>query len=242
MNKWLKLNGVLSLLLCGQAIAFTPAQGPYIGILAELNTAPTTHFAFVNHEEAKSVGTIKYNPVGGGGGAVLGYRIYQFRIEGEALYNRISADTLTVGTCTLQSSTLRVPTGSCFNPVYSNWGFNGSTSVFYGLINGYYDFVMDSVEPTVIPYVGLGLGVAQVKTQANFVFNYNVNSYGRGVTKSTSAAQGIIGVSYLIDDLTWIAMDYRYLTTNKLDTFDNSRYAINSLNFMINFTFDRSTD
>lgn len=239
MNQFLKGSLITGLILGGSAWAFTPIQGPYIGFIAEGSHGPNTEHAFT-YNNVPYTGTINYDPIGGGGGFMLGFRIRQFRIEGEALYNRMSADSLKIGNCTLLSPTLAVPTGGCPNSPLSNLSFNGSTSVMYGLINGYFDFGSESFENPLVPYLGLGIGYAQVKHQVNFVFRNNISSAGASATNTSTAAQFIVGTSYFMDDFTWAGFDYRYLTTNTMSAFNNTRFGINSLNFTINFSFDRT--
>ena len=69
-------------------------------------------------------------------------------------------------------------------------------------------------------------------------------SQGFNTSFNTSVIQGIIGVSYFMDDFTWAGMDLRYTTTKSLPQMQDfaSRdkpYALTSLNFNINFAFDK---
>lgn len=117
-------------------------------------------------------------------------------------------------------------------------GFNGSSSILYGLINGYFDFITYDTDAQVVPYIGLGLGMAQVRVGPSFTDTVTQFSAGGNFTSSTAAAQGIIGLSYYLDDFTWVAFDYRYLTTNNVQDLGNNRFAISTLNFSANFSFD----
>lgn len=238
MKPFTFLTLVASLLANQAAFSLSPAQGIYVGLMAGMSHGPDINFNLTT-EGIPLSGQLKYNMLGGGGGAMIGYRIQKFRIEGEVFYNRIAYDKLTIGNCTLQSPTLKTPTGTCPNSVLSHVGFNGSTGVTYGLVNGYFDFLMYGSDSQVVPYVGLGIGNAKIKNSSNFTFNNNQLSVGESNTSSSYAAQGMVGISYFMDDFTWASMDYRYLTTNNVQDFASTRYAINTLNFTVNFSFDK---
>ena len=123
MKQFLPFATLSALMLAGQATAFTPIQGFYVGAIAGLSHGPDTRY--LNTNTTPNIGTallpsyppnngmVYYDPVGGGGGITLGYRIRQFRLEGEILYNRLSADVFRTDNCTLQSPTLLVPNASC---------------------------------------------------------------------------------------------------------------------------------
>lgn len=240
MKQFIQLGLISTLALSHSVFAVNPVQGLYGSIFGEVSHGPSDHTIHFTRDNMALVGTVKSNPLGGGGGAALGYRIQQFRLEGELLYNRIAYDTLTIGSCVLQSPNVLTPVGTCPQDGYQRdaVGFNGSTAAFYGFFNGYYDFVTYEGEASFVPYVGLGIGGAQVKNSRNFVNTNTLASRGNSSTSTSAAMQGILGVSFYLDDFTWAGMDYRYVTTNNLQDFGNTRYAINTLNFNINFSFD----
>ena len=240
MKQLIQLGLLASLALSNSVFAVNPVQGFYGGLMAEGSRGPGNNIIDFHHDNMMFSGTVNYSSIGGGGGGVIGYKIRNFRIEAEALYNRVSYDSLTVGSCTFVTPTIITPKGQCPQDIQKDGlGFNGSTSAVYGMLNGYYDFVTYGGDSNVVPYVGLGIGKSRVKNSSNFINTKTKASKGHSDTTSSSAAQGILGVSYYLDDYTWAGMDYRYLTTNSLKSFANSRYAINSLNFNVNFAFDR---
>lgn len=266
MKPLIQLSILSSLALTNIAFALNPIPGLYGGITAAVSHGPTNYtrnfegtLPIVN-QSFSIPGTVNYNFVGGGGGAVLGYRMQSFRIEGEAFYNYIGTSTMTVGDCTLESPTVQTPTGQC-NPIFKNTGlgFNGSSGAFYGMVNGFYDFyINDQDENPLVPYVGLGIGMASVKNSVNFVDTIINQSIGGNVTSHAGAAQLIVGVSYFLDDYAWIGVDFRYLSTgslnNKTATFhsqdvinfpasqNTSRYSVEAINFNVSASFDNSSD
>jgi len=242
MKQLIKLSLVSVLALSNSVFALNPVQGLYGGLIGEVSGGPSSHPIRFTRDNMDFVGDVKYNTLGGGGGAVLGYRIQKFRVEGEILYNRIAYDTLTVGSCIIQSPNVLTPIGVCPQDAFQKdaLGFNGSSSAIYGLFNGYFDFVTYESDNYIVPYVGLGIGGAKVKNSRNFVNTNTLASRGNSNTSTSAAVQGILGISFYLDDFTWAGMDYRYLTTNSLEDFGNKRYAVNTLNFNLNFSFDNS--
>ncbi len=231
---------VTSLALSSSAFAVNPVQGFYGGILAEVGAGPSDYVLHFRHDNMDFIGTVKYQPVGGGGGVVLGYRVNKFRVEGELLYNTISYKNLTIGSCVLQSPNTTSPIGYCPQDHFQRdtIGFKGSTTGMYGMFNGFFDFVTYEGENSLVPYIGLGIGGAHIQNKREFVNILTTVSRSHSDSSSSAAAQGILGISYYLDDFTWMGMDYRYLSTNSLDDFNQSRYALNTLNFYVDFSFD----
>lgn len=249
MKQLIQLGLLSNLLLNSAAFAVNPQQGFYMGILGEISaTTPRNHIVTFREipDPTLWVGTVENNRISGGGGAMLGYRYNQFRAEGEFLYNWTGSNTVNVSNCTLLSPVVTTPRGVCPQDHFqaNNLGFNGSIAAMFGMANFYWDFInYESDNGSFFPYVGLGLGYAQVTARGNFVRNYyaiNTSSHGTSSKYSSTAGQGILGVGMLLDDFSWAGMDYRYLTTNTLKSFDNKRYAVNSLNFSVSFSFDKS--
>ncbi|CAM2937580.1 outer membrane beta-barrel protein [Legionella worsleiensis] len=249
MKHFIPLGLISNLLISSSAFAVNPQQGFYFGLLGEISTGPATHeIAFVEPSDPTVwVGRVNNTRVGGGGGMMLGYRYHQFRVEGEFLYNWNGSGSVDIDDCTLLSPVVQTPTGICPQDHFqaNSLGFNGSVATMYGLANIYWDFIdYESNNTGVFPYAGLGIGYARVTSRGNFTRNYytlDVSSNGSSRSFTSEAAQGIVGVGLFMDDFTWAGMDYRYLTTNTLKDYGNKRYAINSLNFTITSSFDRSS-
>lgn len=236
--------------------ALNPKDGFYVGVRAGIDRGPATYRGlFTSSATVPSgvifEGTVHNSMLGGGGGAMLGYRLRNFRMEGEGFYNYTSADNLEMVGCRLQSPTVLTPTpvpcpGNEAFFSSNRIGFNGSTSVFYGMVNGYYDIVAyDNEDVSFAPYVGFGIGRAYGRNRVNFVNTTTVvnrTSFGNSNARSSGAAQFILGISYYLDDYTWIGTDYRYVSTGVIkDTLNgNHRYVLNMLNFNINFSFDNN--
>lgn len=246
MKQLIRLSLISTLLLSQSAHATNPIQGFYGGVLAEISHGPSNYpLTFVNNNLVFG-GIVNNSAVGGGGAGVIGFRIQNVRLEGEILVNYVSAGTLSLGTCTLQSPAVVTPTGLCAPVLQDNAvGFNGSNTAGFGFINAFYDFMSYDTEQTLIPYIGIGIGGAQLKKSVNFINTTTTVdrvSVGHSVLSRSTAGQAIVGISFFLDDYAWAGMDYRYVTTNTLEDNNNSRYALNTLNFNINFSFDNSSN
>jgi opacity protein-like surface antigen len=244
MKRLIQFSMISSLLLSAQASALNPIGGFYGGIMAEVSHGPSNEEVYFLEDDLLFHGTVDYQPLSGGGGGFIGYKYNHFRLEGEILYNRISTGPLTVGSCTLESPNVQTPTGTCPTPEYDHFqakalGYSGSSSAVYGLVNAYWDFFSYTGETFVVPYVGVGVGRAQIKNGNNFINTVNLYSHGHTVTTTSNAYQGILGLGYYMDDYTWASMDYRYLSTQNTSTLVDNSYALNTLNFTINFAFDK---
>jgi hypothetical protein len=243
MKQLIQLGLLTNLLLSSSAFAVHPEQGFYLGLLGEVSSGPASHeiaFGSVSTQHLW-IGTVNNSRIGGGGGAMLGYRYNNFRVEGEFLYNRYSSGSIEAYGCTLYSPVSNTSKGIC----PPNLGFSGSVAAMYGMANVYWDFInYDNDNGSVFPYVGLGVGYTRVTARGELVQDYyfvnTTTSRGTSSTSTNGAAQGILGVGLFMDDFTWAGMDYRYLSTNTLQDFGNKRYAISTLNFTVNLAFDKS--
>ncbi|MDI1352916.1 MAG: hypothetical protein PSV35_09175 [bacterium] len=251
MKQLMQLSLFTGMLITMPASAFSPIDGFYGGLLGEVSHVATKDTIQFVEDGSTFKGTVGYSPISGGAGGMLGYKYRHFRIEAELLYNRVSKGPLTVGTCTLQSPNVLTPTGQCPVGQYDHFkvnalGYSGSSAAIYGLVNGFWDFFSYDSEATVVPYLGLGLGKVQIKNKSNFVNTITLASLDHSTSLSSAAYQGILGISYYMDDFTWATMDFRYLSTqnstkkNVLTTnLGNPKYTLSTLNFTVNFAFDK---
>lgn len=262
MKQLIQLGVVSSLLIGQSALAINPIQGWYVGVLAGASHGPGSYVSTFDTSEIPFpniyyplpnpfpngllTGTVNNNNIGGGGGAGLGFRMQNFRVEGELFYNYITTKSFQTGDCTLQKPYLETPIGVCngvntlFKSVFA--GFNGNTSAIYGLVNTYYDFMSYDSEKYLVPYVGIGIG--GVRLTKNYTLSNTLSTISVSVsdTATAAAAQGIVGFSYYLDDYAWLGMDYRYLTTRAITTFNNeSKYTLNMININANFSFDNAS-
>ncbi|MFI4962626.1 MAG: hypothetical protein ACHP6H_02070 [Legionellales bacterium] len=265
MKPLIRFTLIAGLILSDAAFATNPIPGWYGGIMAGINRGPSgytrTFTGTVPPDTSPIVitGTVNSSLVGGAGGALAGYRINQFRVEGELYYNYLSSATLSLPNCTLLSPNIETPTGTCGSVLTGlGLGFNGSSNAFFALINGYYDFINYDEDGTVIPYIGFGIGGVNQVNRVNFVDTITNQSIGGKVSANTYAAQLILGLSYYLDDYAWIGTDLRYLTSGSINNQkhalttpygeitsfggSNSRYGLIGINFNINFSFDNSSD
>lgn len=253
MKQLIQLNYLCALLACGNAFATDPVQGFYLGVLAGVTHAPNTQINFTIDDVAYS-GAITLQPVGVDGGFSLGYRVQQFRVEGELLLGYNSYNEFKTGSCTLISPSVVGPQGTC--PTFveeQGLGFKGNTTGMYGLVNFFYDFVPTNPNAnSMVPFVGLGIGMGIIKNSGQIQNNqYFDNGYTPVIitasqSKSSIAGQGMFGINYYIDDFTTIGIDYRYLSTfssnSNSATTSNSvskQFAINTINFTANFALEK---
>ncbi|MDR3441715.1 MAG: OmpW family outer membrane protein [Legionella sp.] len=255
MKQLIKFSLISSLVLSssvyGGAYASDPVEGFYLGLLGEISHISNID-ATVLVNQNPYTGKISVGPVGGGAGGAIGYKVQSFRFEGELLVNANSFGELKVGTCTLISPAVLGPQGICPDFVRANGlGFKGTSLGIYGLFNAYYDFLPGpSSDRKAIPYIGLGLGYAQIKNTIQIQNNQyafagltpiSVNS---SVSKSGVAGQGILGVSYYLDDYAVVGVDFRYLTSSnsqKTNTSNSngSRFGVSTINFVGSFALGK---
>ena len=256
MKQLIQLSIISSLLVSTPIFALdNPVEGFYLGILAGISHGPASdQITFPEPPLPGSptfTGKVTYSSVGGFGGVALGYKLSHFRLEGEIFYNRFSTGPLLIGSCTLQSPKVVGPTGVCpqgkdYDDFEKNGeAYSGSSAATYGMINFYFDFFTPYQPSNAVPYLGIGLGEARIRNFSNFIYTKEVlPSHGFNTTFTAPAVQGILGLSYFMDDFTWVGMDLRYNTTRSLHQVSDTivadkKYALTSLNFNVNFAFDK---
>jgi hypothetical protein len=193
----------------------------------------------------------------------LGYRLSNFRVEGEFLYNTNQFDALKTATPITVTSldgttTVIYPTKmnrkdtniACVSSVTGtvNCNYTGRTSVMGGMANFYYDFInFGGEDSSFAPYAGFGIGFTQIETifklkagiLNNTAFLAGTNMVDMSLSKSTVAAQGMIGFNYFMDDFTAFFMDYRYVGAGAANNFFKNNYGLHTLNAGFNLALDK---
>lgn len=214
------------------------ADGFYFGALGGASYTPSI---------TATGGKIKYQEPSWQAGAFLGYRNGPFRYEVEGLFLRASIHNITtpvtVGGTTV---TMQIPgaiPAALGAPAGSTVGLSARTQVIAGLVNGYYDFNTISDSFPVQPYVGIGVGAAQVRYKAKIT----VTAPGLGTITTPSvttanntefAYQGILGLSYHFDSVTEAFIDYRYFGTTKVNAI-GKRFQSHTVNIGLAANFDQ---
>lgn len=149
-------------------------------------------------------GQLTYSILGGVGGEI-GYQVVpQYHMGIEFLYNNNPFKQLTLGNYTL--------TNNESDPLY----IEGDTNAFLGFFNAYYDMLIPSRDnySTLSPYAGIGAGY--FFRENTLKLNYST-TYEKVFKQNTGAlaVQGILGLSYFMDDFCKIFVDVRYVTTAK---------------------------
>lgn len=146
------------------------------------------------------------------GGIAGGYRLSDFRLEGEIWYGEHDVDETSV--------------------MGFNFDSTGDGSVTALLLNGYYDFNYDS---PFIPFVCAGVGYAKVE-----VNDYNFTGSGMpnfSDDDSVFAYQLGVGVGYVINENFMIDLKYRYFATEDPE-FGTLTTEIASHNFLLGARFN----
>jgi len=122
---------------------------------------------------------------------VVGYDFGAFRVEGEIGYRTNDADDGTI-------------VGLGPGPI------NGDISTLSFMVNGYFDY--HSAFPSLLHYVGVGLGVASIDAD---ISNPLLAPFPQIVDDSATvfAYQLIAGLGYNVSPTTTITADYRYFAT-----------------------------
>ena len=225
--------GIAGALFTSSSLAFNPVCGWYAGFIVGGSYAPDVDFTVTAHPFYTTPlrGEIDYR-FGFGGGAQLGYRVYEhFRVEAQALYYSNEFSKLTINGEVVPRHGSHAPPGL---------SMHGRSNLMGGFINAYYEFMSQCDDDNrMVPYIGLGIGYTSLKNSVVFYFDdLRLIPTDVSSTQSGPGAQGIIGFSYFLDDYTTASLDYRYIATNSITDFNNSRYALHTLNLTMNFAFD----
>jgi opacity protein-like surface antigen len=204
-----------SFLPLGLSHAVNPPNGWYGGIFLGPTYTPKTS-TYVSGQKL----TATHSFLGNIGGEV-GYSFKPFRLEGELFYNSAPLHQLSAGS-------FKINTSDHTTGVY----FKGKTNTGAFMINGYYDYIPgDALQWA--PYVGAGIGYAEVSNSVKFYQNKAfITGSNQSQTSGVPAAQGIVGIHYYVDDYFTFGLDYRYFITKALPLTD-SRMIINSVNLSV---------
>ena len=217
-------------LMLNAAVNAAPKQGWYAGLTLGVSKPKSHDYVFNNPiRRTPQVGDLNYAGFGDIGGQ-LGYRVEQFRIEGQFIYNYNPYNKLTTPTNTFLGRKDSIP--------YQMKGYTGIGAI---MLNGYFDLMSMNAPSGLYPYLGLGVGYADITNTLSFVqargtaverrLKQRPGNYG------APAAQFIVGLGNYLDDFTSVNLEYHYLTA-KAHTPFNNRPQVNMLNLTFNGTFD----
>ncbi len=237
MNYISKISFAGLLLASSSLFAVEPAIGWYGGLFVGPSLTPSRDVTVIIPSPYTSIVTpsLSYGLLVNGGGQ-LGYRCNKFRFEGELLYNINNINKITeeaiIGPYTISTSE----------------NLSGETWLIGGLFNVYYEFYdIDNSATRWVPYLGLGVGYAQINSSLNYTLNGIHANYRISQISNEPIAQGILGINYFLSDMTSLGTDFRYYTTsitnndsNGSNNF-NSRYSAYSMNLVFNYTFDQTS-
>lgn len=176
------------------AVAVSPslqaAEGPYVAARG----------SYIITEDADWIFDADFGPVPAGGnvisefddgygvGVAIGMKLpSRVRVEGELFWQENDIDSGRLGP--VQLSALG--------------GLNGDVGVWGGMLNAYYDFL----DGPLVPFVGLGVGYAQVDAKVNLGDISVIDDDDTVLTY-----QGILGVSYEFTPNVQGVLAYRYLS------------------------------
>lgn len=208
--------------------AINPVQALYGGISLGGSYMPSSSFTVKNPITNLTLPGKLTRSVLGNFTADLGYRIHHYRVEGELFINSNPYQSLAIGGYTINKNSSSSTT----------LALGGQTTIGAFLANGFYDFYSTEEGCNVAPYVGIGIGYAYVMNSINFYYN-NIKIPNSTFTYNTGApaAQGIIGLSYFLDNFATVGIDFRYFATSKISKLDTTP-QVASINLTVNGAFD----
>lgn len=185
------------------------ADGPYVGAFvgaAMLSDSDVTDPTVPGGEFELSYDT------GWKFGAALGYRLSNFRVEGEVSYQQNDVDETEIMATSLNAA--------------------GDVSGTAFLVNGYYDFTNTTA---FTPYISAGLGYANVE-----VNDFNFAGSGEpdfSDDDSVFAYQFGAGVGYMVNENVTIDLKYRYFATSDPE-FDTSEVEVASHDIILGIRYN----
>lgn len=242
-TKFTKSSLIGFMLASSSVFAVEPAMGWYAGFMLGASYSPSQDFIIYNSPffQGPHVADVSYNILGNFGGQ-FGYRCNKFRYEAELVYNRNKVKDITINGLTLNKD----PTTVTFPGGNNRGRIKGNTSMAAAFFNAYYEFYdEDYAETSFVPYVGLGIGYANVKNNLTFEtwiehqVNPNHTHYRNSVSGSAPIGQAILGINYFFSDNVSLGTDFRYMKSKSINAFDSS-VSIGTWNILVmNFSFDQ---
>jgi hypothetical protein len=199
--------------------------------------------------EKESTGVLTYGLMGNVGGQV-GYRIKNFRVEGEVVYNNNQFYKLEFPGQTIYNNGSNSTTSTSIQQLITQDArssdtlqLSGYTNTFAFMANGFYDFYLRDYTTHFVPYVGAGIGYALRTSTLSFLYNGEyLNELSFTERRNQIAGQGIIGLSYFLSDYNSFSLDYRYLASPRTNIRGTERgsFNINPKLYTINLVFNSS--
>lgn len=147
---------------------------------------------------------------GMGASLAMGYNFGNARVEGEIAYQKNDLDSLSLNVIGYDLGDASI---------------SGDTSSIAFLVNGYYDI---HNKTSVTPYIGGGLGMANVDLGAVYLDNYG--QLTRSVDDTVFAYHLTAGVAFPVTDSVSLDLKYRYFATADLEI-DTGEVEYSSHNF-----------
>ena len=236
MNLIARLSIAGAMLASSTIYSAEPDDGWYVGLMVGASNLTSSNVSIVNSAPLitpffPSFRTRFTNQIGFNGAGYAGYRWCEnYRLEGEIYANFNNLERI------------QLPGIGPIRRHLSPLGFriNGNTIMVAGLFNGYYDFYIPGSDSSLVPYAGIGIGYAYLRTKFE-LYRFRHLILGSQLDRLTSApiGQGILGVNYFFDESAAAGVDLRYLTTNTIKHLNNGRISVISFNFNLNFSFDQ---
>lgn len=246
MKRFYRMNLASLMLASASAFSTIPVEGWYAGGMGAISYLPQVDATIINPVTGTALTTAELTySLGGGGGGQIGYRWCYFRFEGQLFLDTNPYDKLSAGGVAIKTHyipLLTTPAGAF------SLRMNGYTDVAAAFFNGYWELYDEDNDPSIIPYLGLGIGYAYI--QNKITINTFVPPLAPGLPSftftasdsednDTPIAQLILGASYFFTESLSLSTDYRYLTTKTIQVGPiTNRLKLHTVNFSLNYSFD----
>ena len=194
------------------------SAGWYAGLLIGPTYINNIKFTLLNLTGSSLEKQLSYK-VGVNAGGEIGYHYRQFRIEAQGLFNQNNFETIQIGNFLINNDNL------------TKLSHTGNTNFWAAIGNVYYDFLQFSNQFRLIPYIGLGVGYAEIKNNI-ILFYDNKKIFNNISNHSLLIGQGIAGINYSFSDHLSFALDFRYMSTPQQKIL-NSKVVVEVVNLSI---------